>query len=67
MDNRTVKKLVGIMQDILVRVASLIFPIDFVILDYKADFEVPIIVGRAFVAMGRDLDNMECIDEVQTQ
>ena len=38
---------------------SSIFPADFVILDYEVDFEVPIILGRPFLATGRALVDME--------
>lgn len=38
------------MCDVLVRVASVIFPADFVILDCEVDFGVPIILGRPFLA-----------------
>ena len=38
---------------------SFIFPANFVILDCEADFEVPIILGRPFLAMGRALVDME--------
>lgn len=37
------KKLVGISCDVLVKVASFILPVDFVILDYMVDFDIPII------------------------
>ncbi|KAK4730078.1 hypothetical protein R3W88_023066 [Solanum pinnatisectum] len=43
MANRTVKKLITVLQDILVKVGSFIFSADFVILDCEVDFEVPII------------------------
>ena len=36
-----------------------IFPVDFVILDYEVDFEVPIILGRPFLATGRALVDVE--------
>ena len=38
---------------------SFIFPADFVILDCEVDFEVPIILGRPFLATGRALVDME--------
>ena len=38
---------------------SLIFPADFVILDCEVDFEMPIILGRPFLATGRALVYME--------
>ena len=43
----------------LVKVESFIFPADFVILDCEVDFEVPIILGRPFLATGRALVDME--------
>ena len=43
----------------LVKVESFIFPDDFVILDYEVDFEVPIILGRSFLATGKALVDME--------
>ena len=45
MDNRLVKRPIGILHDELVKVESFIFPADFVIVDCEVDFEVPIILG----------------------
>ncbi|XP_059306513.1 uncharacterized protein LOC132057955 [Lycium ferocissimum] len=59
MANRTMKRLVGILYDVLVRVDRFIFPADFVILDCEVDFEVPIILGRPFVATGRAFVDVE--------
>ena len=59
MADRTVKRLIGILQDVLVKVELFIFPADFVILDCEVDFEVPIILGRSFLATGRALVDME--------
>ena len=59
MDDRTVKRPIGILHDGLVKVESFIFPNDFVILDCEVDFEVPIILGRTFLATGRALVDME--------
>ena len=59
MVDRTVKRPIGILHDMLVKVESFIFPIDFVILDCEVDFEVPIILGRSFLATGRALVDME--------
>ena len=33
------------------KVDKFIFPVDFVILDYDVDFEVPIILGRPFLTI----------------
>ena len=43
----------------LVKVESFIFLADFVILDCEVDFEVPIILGRPFLATGRAFVDME--------
>lgn len=59
MVDQTVKKLVGILYDVLVRVSTFIFAVDFVIIDYEVEFKVPIILGRPFLAMGRALVNIE--------
>ncbi|PIN19118.1 hypothetical protein CDL12_08207 [Handroanthus impetiginosus] len=45
----------GIIEDILVKVDKFIFPADFVVLDMEVDIEVPIILGRPFLATGRTL------------
>ena len=48
-----------ILHDVLVKVESFIFPVDFVILDCEVNFEVSIILGRPFLATGRALVYME--------
>ena len=53
------KRTIGILHDVLVKVESLICPTDFVILDCEVSFEVPIILGRSFLATGRALVDME--------
>ena len=44
MADRTVKRPIGILHDVLVKVESFIFLADFVFLDCEVDFEVPIIL-----------------------
>nr|XP_009617255.1 uncharacterized protein LOC104109611 [Nicotiana tomentosiformis] len=43
----------GMIEDVLVQVGSFIFPVDFIILDYEPDQEVPFILWRPFLATGR--------------
>ena len=43
----------------LEKVEPFIFPANFVILGCEVDFEVPIILGRSFLATGRVLVDME--------
>ncbi|XP_070050853.1 uncharacterized protein [Nicotiana tomentosiformis] len=50
--DRTVKRALGILDDVLVKVGKFVFPADFVILDCKVDEEIPIILGRPFLAIG---------------
>ena len=59
MADRTVKRPIRILHDVLVKVESFIFPADFVILYCEVDFEVPIILGSPFLATGRALVDME--------
>ena len=44
-----------ILEDVLVKVDKFIFPVDFVVLDMEEDREVPIILGRPFLATGQAL------------
>ncbi|XP_062103910.1 uncharacterized protein LOC133815032 [Humulus lupulus] len=45
----------GKIEDVLVQDDKFIFPTDFIILDYKMDRDVPIILGRPFLATRRTL------------
>lgn len=45
----------GIVKDVLVKVDKFIFPADFIILDYEEDKNIPIILGRSFLATGKTL------------
>ncbi|KAH9681175.1 hypothetical protein KPL71_026868 [Citrus sinensis] len=45
----------GKIEDVLVKVDKFIFPVDFIVLDFEADKEVPIILGRPFLATGKTL------------
>ena len=48
--DRSIKFPKGIIEDVLVKVENFIFPVDFMILDMSADVEVPLILGRPFLA-----------------
>lgn len=43
------------MEDALIKVEKFIFPIDFIVLDMDEDREIPIILGKPFLATGRTL------------
>ncbi|XP_070013985.1 uncharacterized protein [Nicotiana sylvestris] len=57
--DRTVKRPSGILDDVLIQVGKFVFPADFVILDCRVDEEIPIILGRPFLATGRALIDCE--------
>ena len=45
-------------EDVLVKVDKFIFPTDFIVLDMEEDREIPIILGIAFLAIGRAMIDM---------
>ncbi|KAL5564470.1 hypothetical protein UlMin_027634 [Ulmus minor] len=53
--DRSIKHPRGIIKDVLVKVDKFIFPADFIVLDVEEDREVPLILGRPFLATGRTL------------
>ncbi|XP_070047062.1 uncharacterized protein [Nicotiana tomentosiformis] len=59
MAGRTMKRPLGIIDDVLVRVDKFILLADFVILDCEMDYEVPIILGRPFLDTGKVLVDVE--------
>ncbi|KAL5541156.1 hypothetical protein UlMin_044373 [Ulmus minor] len=60
----------GKIEDVLVKVDKFIFLVDFIVLDYEADLEVPIILGRPFLATSKtliDVQNGELTMRVQDE
>ncbi|XP_022868132.1 uncharacterized protein LOC111387776 [Olea europaea var. sylvestris] len=53
--DRSIKRPKGIIEDVLVKVDQFIFPADFIILDMEEDSNIPLILGRPFLATGRAL------------
>ena len=49
----------GIIEDFLVKVDKFIFPADFIVLDMEEDKEIPIILGRPFLATGRAMIDVQ--------
>ncbi|XP_062103661.1 uncharacterized protein LOC133814756 [Humulus lupulus] len=45
----------GIIEDVLVKIDRFIYLVDFVVLDMEEDQEIPIILGRPFLATGKTL------------
>ncbi|XP_062118425.1 uncharacterized protein LOC133832051 [Humulus lupulus] len=59
MVDRSVKHPRGIIEDVLVKVDKFIFPMNFIILHMEEDENIPIIIGRPFLATGRALINVQ--------
>ncbi|CAN0898822.1 Retrovirus-related Pol polyprotein from transposon 17.6 [Linum grandiflorum] len=57
--DRSIKYPKGVIENILVKVGKFIFPADFVILEMEEDREVPLILGRPFLATGNALIDVQ--------
>ena len=55
MVNRSIKYPRGIVKGVLVKLDKLIFPVDFIVLDMEEDKDIPIILGRPFLATSGDI------------
>ncbi|GJS17619.1 reverse transcriptase domain-containing protein [Tanacetum coccineum] len=53
--DRSITKPIGIAEDVYLKVGKFKFPADFVVVDFDADPRVPLILGRSFLKIGRDL------------
>ena len=49
---RTLAHPKGILEDVLIKVGKFIFPVDFVVIDIEEDKQVPLLLGRPFLATG---------------
>ena len=59
MENRTMAKPEGVIEDVLVKVGKFVFPVDFIILDIEEDSQVPLLLGRPFLATGAALIDIQ--------
>ena len=59
MEDRTLEKPEGIIEDVLVKVGKYVFPTDFIILDMEEDSQVLLLLGRPFLATGAALIDMQ--------
>ena len=50
MANKSITQLEGILEDVLIKVGNFIFPMDFVVIDIEEDKQVPLLLGRHFLA-----------------
>ena len=59
MADRSMAQPEGIMEDVLVKVGKFIFPVDFVIMQMEEDTQVPLLMGRPFLATGAALVDIQ--------
>ena len=52
MADRTLAHPKGILEDALIKVGKFIFLVDFVVIDIEEDKQVPLLLGRPFLAIG---------------
>ena len=50
MADRSMAQPEGVLEDVLVKVGKFIFPVDFVIMKTEEDTQVPLLIGRPFLA-----------------
>ena len=49
----------GVLEDVLVTVGKFVFPVDFIVLEMETDSQVPLLLGRPFLATGAALIDMQ--------
>ncbi|KAM1543952.1 hypothetical protein ACFX1Z_013560 [Malus domestica] len=57
--DRSVTYPLGILEDVIIKVDKFYLPADFIVLDMEEDKEVPLILGRPFMATARTLIDVE--------
>ena len=55
MEDRTLAHPEGILEDVLIKVGKFIFPVDFIVINIEEDKQVPLLLGRPFLATGEAL------------
>nr|GEV78312.1 reverse transcriptase domain-containing protein [Tanacetum cinerariifolium] len=56
--DRSITRPKGVAKDVFIKVGKFHFLTDFVVMDFKADPRVPLILGRSFLRTGRALNNV---------
>ena len=59
MADRSMVKPEGVLEDVLVTVGKFVFPVDFIVLEMETDSQVPLLLGRPFLATGAALIDMQ--------
>ena len=59
MADRSMAQPEGILEDVLVKVGKFVFPVDFVVMKMEEDTQVPLLLGRPFLAIGAALIDVQ--------
>ena len=59
MVDRSMAQLEGVLKDVLAKVGKFIFHVDFVVMKMEEDTQVPLLLGRPFLATGDALINVQ--------
>ena len=59
MADRSMAQPEGILEDVLVKVGKFVFPVDFVVMKMEEDTQVPLLLGRPFLATGAALIDVQ--------
>ena len=59
MVDRSMAQPEGVLEDVLVKVGKFIFPVDFVVMKLEEDTQVPLLLGRPFLAIGAALIDVQ--------
>ena len=59
MVDRSMAQPEGILEDVLVKVGKFVFPVDFVVMKMEEDTQVPLLLGRPFLATGAVLIDVQ--------
>ncbi|XP_061362006.1 uncharacterized protein LOC133305782 [Gastrolobium bilobum] len=57
--DRSLRRPNGVIEDVLVKVDKFIFPVDFIVLDMEEESEIPLLLGRPFLATTRATIDVE--------
>ena len=59
MANRTMAQPEGVLEDVLIKVGKFIFLVDFVVMNMEEDTQVPLLLGRPFMATRTTLKDVK--------
>ena len=62
MTDRTLAHPEGILEDVLIKVGKFVFPVNFIVKNIEEDKQVPLLLGKPFLATGAELIDVKKIE-----